>query len=188
MLHPDFPIETERLTLRLYEERDRAWLHALRSREEVMRLVPFGHEGLDEMDKVMAARMDFNGINAPGDMLMCLIEEKSGGARVGEVMLRYPEDHAMTGEIGFALLPDFQGKGYAFEAATAMMQLGFEGAGFHRIIAVTDGANTACRVLLGRLGLREEAYFREASYFKGAWHDDVIAAMLASEWRDRTGG
>jgi len=187
MLHPSFPLETERLTLRPYEERDRDWLHAMRNIEDVMRFVPFGHESLEEMDEVIAARTKMCRIEEPGDIIMCLMEETAGGARVGEVMLRFPPEHEQTGEIGFALHPDFQGRGYAFEGAALMLQLGFEDAGFHRIIAITDGANTACRVLLKRLGLREEAYMREASYFKGAWHDDVIAAMLASEWRERNG-
>ena len=186
MLHPRFPLETERLTYRSYRSGDRDWLVGIRGRDDLMQHVPFGGQSPEEMEAVLAKRMEMTAIDAPGDALMCLMEERVTGALVGEVMLRYPADMPETGEIGFILHSDFHGKGYAFEGAMLMMRLGFETAGFHRMIAITDGKNTSCRRLLKRLGMREEAYFREASYFKGAWHDNVVAAMLAEEWQARS--
>lgn len=186
MLHPAFPIETERLRLRPYLDADRDWLMAMRHMPEVMALIPFGDETGEAIERVVANRKKSTFIDDPGDAILLIMEEKAAGARVGELMLRYPPDKYMTGEIGFMLHPDFQGKGYAFEGAMVLMRLGFDEAKFHRIMAITEGANTSCRTLLKRLGLREEAYHRQASWFKGAWHDDVIAAMLAEEWQVRT--
>jgi len=186
MLHPTFPLETERLIYRPYRRSDLNWLVEIRGREDLMQYVPFGGQNPEEMEEVLEKRMEMTAIDAPGDMIMCLMEEKATGALVGEIMLRYPADLPQTGEIGFILHSDFHGKGYAFEGAMLMMRLGFEKAGFHRVIAITDGKNTSCRTLLKRLGMREEAYFRKASYFKGAWHDNVVAAMLAEEWQARS--
>jgi RimJ/RimL family protein N-acetyltransferase len=39
-----------------------------------------------------------------------------------------------------------------------------------------------------RLGMRREAHFRESEIFKGEWGDELIYAMLASEWESRTTG
>ena len=45
-------------------------------------------------------------------------------------------------DIGFALLPEYTGKGYALEAATAIMQYSREQLGIHRIAAITLPGNT----------------------------------------------
>ena len=36
--------------------------------------------------------------------------------------------------------------------------------------------------LLRRVGMRQEAHFRESLWFKGEWADDVVFAILQSEW------
>ena len=39
--------------------------------------------------------------------------------------------------------------------------------------------------LLERVGMRKEAHFRKSIWFKGEWADDMVFAILASEWLDR---
>jgi hypothetical protein len=34
-----------------------------------------------------------------------------------------------------------------------------------------------------RLGMRQEAHFRESELFKGSWGDELVSAVLATEWR-----
>jgi RimJ/RimL family protein N-acetyltransferase len=36
-----------------------------------------------------------------------------------------------------------------------------------------------------RLGMRREAYFREHMLVKGQWDEELIYAILASEWKAR---
>jgi RimJ/RimL family protein N-acetyltransferase len=55
-------------------------------------------------------------------------------------------------DIGFALLPDFWNKGFAFEAAAAVVQDGSERLGLERILAITTVNNEASIGLLERLG------------------------------------
>ncbi|MEP7325010.1 MAG: GNAT family N-acetyltransferase [Gemmatimonadota bacterium] len=57
-------------------------------------------------------------------------------------------------DIGFAFLPGFWSKGYAFEAASAVLKHGREVAGLNRIVAITDPENESSIRLLERLGLR----------------------------------
>jgi RimJ/RimL family protein N-acetyltransferase len=33
--------------------------------------------------------------------------------------------------------------------------------------------------------MRQEAHFRESLWFKGEWADDVVFAILESEWQER---
>ncbi len=51
-----------------------------------------------------------------------------------------------------------------------------------RIVASVDPRNDASMAMLGRLGMRQEAHFREAYLLRGEWVDDVVFAMLAREW------
>lgn len=59
-------------------------------------------------------------------------------------------------DVGFALLPQFEKKGFAFEAADAVMKHGREHLGMNRIAAITTQDNDASIKLLGRLGLKFE--------------------------------
>lgn len=40
--------------------------------------------------------------------------------------------------------------------------------------------------VLERLGMRREAHLRENEFIKGEWCDELVNAMLASEWRARS--
>lgn len=57
-------------------------------------------------------------------------------------------------DIGFAFFPTFGGKGYAFEAAAAMMKYGKETLGFSRVVAITSPDNVRSIRLLEKIGLR----------------------------------
>ena len=59
-------------------------------------------------------------------------------------------------DIGFAFLPEFWNKGYAFESASAVMDYGKDVLKLTRIIAITNKDNVASAKLLEKLGLRFE--------------------------------
>lgn len=65
-------------------------------------------------------------------------------------------------DIGFANLPRFWGQGYAYEAASAVMDYGMRVLGHKRIIAVTSRGNEPSVRLLEKLGLRFERMVRLA--------------------------
>ncbi|HEY9339042.1 MAG TPA: GNAT family protein, partial [Kribbella sp.] len=82
--------------------------------------------------------------------------------------------------------PDFHGRGYAAEASVELLRLGFEELGMHRIIGRLDFRNTGSSNLLRRLGLRQEAHFVRNEFLKGEWTDELVFAMLYSEWDKRS--
>ncbi len=61
-------------------------------------------------------------------------------------------DHLEFPDIGFALLPEFEGKGYGFESAEATMTSGRERLGFTNVLAITSLDNDASAGLLEKLG------------------------------------
>lgn len=65
-------------------------------------------------------------------------------------------DYLQETDIGFAFLPQFWGKGYAIEAAAAVMHFGYDKLKLKRIVALTSAGNMASVKVLKRLGLQFE--------------------------------
>jgi RimJ/RimL family protein N-acetyltransferase len=58
-------------------------------------------------------------------------------------------------EVGYWLLPDAWGHGFATEGAQAMVDYGFDDLGLHRIIGVTHRGNKASQHVLMKAGLED---------------------------------
>ena len=63
-------------------------------------------------------------------------------------------------DIGFAFLPEFWSKGFAFEAAAAVLEDARERLNLQRILAITSLDNEASIKLLERLGFRFERFIK----------------------------
>lgn len=59
-------------------------------------------------------------------------------------------------DIGFAFLAAFEGKGFGFETASAIMKHGRNVLGFGRVLAITSIDNEASEKLLGKLNFKFE--------------------------------
>ena len=57
-------------------------------------------------------------------------------------------------DLGFAFLPEFEGKGYGFESANAVLQYGRDKLGFKEVLAITSQDNDVSGKLLDKLGFR----------------------------------
>lgn len=94
---------------------------------------------------------------------MWTLAEKDSGATVGRVgiinQLKWDEP-----EIGWHVFADFEGKGYAHEAALAARQHAADHFGLDRLISYIDPANARSRALAERLGAVVE---RERPEFYG---------------------
>lgn len=112
---------------------------------------------------------------------MLAVEQRDAGTVIGEVLLKWASDR--QGELGFAFAREYQGHGYAAEAADAILRLAFDDLGFHRVSAVVVDGNDASARLLGRLGFRQEARHVDGAFFKGAWVTQLVFAILEDEWR-----
>ena len=186
MIAWDFePIITQRLTLRLMVDDDLDDVYAWMSDESVTRYqlydVRSRNEVREHIDKVKVARR----IEHDDDFVEFAIELE--GRVIGCLYYVLKSAENETAEVGWALTAAYQGKGYAFEAASAVRDLAFGTMGLHRIVAEIDPRNAPSIALCVRLGMREEAHHIEDLMFKGAWADTGIYAMLAREWRALVG-
>ncbi|GAB5400049.1 MAG: GNAT family N-acetyltransferase [Aureisphaera sp.] len=72
----------------------------------------------------------------------------------------YKRDNLEHPDIGFAFLPEFIGKGYGFEAASAIMNYAKEELGITTVLGFTVDYNASSIALLKKLGLRETGTFK----------------------------
>lgn len=61
-------------------------------------------------------------------------------------------------DIGFAFLPEFRGRGYAYEAAAATLEYGRTTLGLERIVAITTIDNERSGHLLEKIGMKLEGH------------------------------
>jgi RimJ/RimL family protein N-acetyltransferase len=153
---------------------------------EVVRYVPWPVRDREQTRAALQAKLGQDALRAPGEWLVLAVELRETGRVIGEVLLKWASDISRQGELGFALHPEAQGKGLAAEAAQAMLRLGFEELGLHRISAVCIAGNDRSTRLLTRLGMRQEGQLVHSILFKGAWEDQLLFSVLNTEWRSRT--
>jgi RimJ/RimL family protein N-acetyltransferase len=185
VLRPTFPIETERLSLRPFRDDDLEGLYAYQSLPEVARFLYWEPRDQAESRSFLREKMAASSLEKEGDWLVLAVEWRETGDLVGEVNLQWRSREHRQGEIGYILNPAFHGRGFATEAAEAVLRLGFAGLGLHRIVGRLDGRNAASARVLERLGMRREAHLVQNEIVKGEWTDEVIYAMLRGEWEDR---
>jgi RimJ/RimL family protein N-acetyltransferase len=177
-----YPIQTERLVLRPLTLDDIDAVHAYQSNEEVCRYVPFEPRSrevvADRIENLLLSQM-----TDEGQAMTIGAELRETGQLLGDIMLAWRSKEHGSGEIGWAFHPNYQGHGYATEAASATLALAFEVFDLHRVVARIDARNDASLSLARRIGMRQEAYLRENEWFKGEWTDEIDYAILAAEWR-----
>ena len=181
------PIDTGRLLLRPFRTDDADALYDLRSQPEVTRYLywpPATPEGVRE---VVAQRLTMTKLAADGDCLVLAVELAQTGQLIGEVDLSLVSTEHSQAEIGAILHPGHQGRGYAAEAARALLDLAFGTLKLHRVTAQTNAGNAASARAMTKLGMRQEGHLRECVRFAGAWHDELVFAILAEEWASRAG-
>ncbi len=118
---------TERLAVRRFLASDGPGLHAYLSRPEAVRFEPYPVLSAQECDRLAGERaVD------PAFWAVCL---QDSGALVGNLYLsRQQPESWRTYELGYVFNPEYWGRGFATEAATALVAECFA-AGAHRVLA-----------------------------------------------------
>jgi RimJ/RimL family protein N-acetyltransferase len=179
------PIHTNRLVLRPFTLDDLDDLHAIQSRPDVARYLYWSPRSRAEVQAVLERKIEQTRLAVENDALCLAITLPGTATRavvIGEISLWWRSVEHRQGEMGFVLHPDYQGRGFAAEAAAAVLELGFNKLKLHRMYGRTDARNAASAALMRRLGMRQEAHFIHNEWFKGEWGDELVFAILEDEW------
>ena len=147
-------LETERLFLRGFNAGDAEFILALLNEPSFLRFI--GDKKVRSLQD--AEKYILNGPVASYERHgfgLCLVELKETHTPIGMCGLLKREE-LPDPDIGFAFLPDFWNKGFAYEAAAAVMKDARERLNLERILAITNQDNEASIKLLQKLGLQIE--------------------------------
>lgn len=149
---------TARLALREFARADVDDLVALDGDPRVMRYIGDGAVGTRAMcesgiERVLARYAEGTGLG------VWRAARRDDGRFIGWVSLK-PCGDSSDIEVGYRLVHDAWGHGFATELARAMVRRGFEEVGLERIIGVTHPENCASQRVLAKAGMRDEGFGR----------------------------
>lgn len=171
---------TPRLTLREISIDDVDAVHAVYGSPEATEHLSFEPRSREQVGRIIARSM----VSATAEPRMeyCLaVCERDGGALIGYTRLAL-EGGERAATIGFALRPDAWGVGYGTETVRALLGLGFEELGLHRVWAARSPLNTVSKSVLDRAGMTEEGRIRHHVHVRGAWRDSLVHSIIEDEW------
>jgi len=128
------------------------------------------------LDGILERQLD----SPRGEDYLAITEADAPDVMVGFVRLGL--GGVKAADLGYALRPEWQHRGYARTAVSRMIEFGFTDLGLHRITANIGPANTASMRLVESLGFQREGTIRDHVHTNGAWRDSVSYSLLENEW------
>jgi RimJ/RimL family protein N-acetyltransferase len=176
----EYPIRTQRLLLRPYRPGDTDAVYAYHRLPETARYLENEPMSRAEAKALVTRRVGSSTLGGVGEVLNLVVELARTRTLVGDCVLFWRS--VGQAEVGYVLHPAHHGHGYATEAVGALLRLGFEDLSLHRIAARCDARNTASARVMERSGMRREAHLVQSEFIKNEWTDELIYAILRSEW------
>jgi ribosomal-protein-alanine N-acetyltransferase len=173
---------TERLILREFEEDDWRTILAYQSDPLYLRYNPWTYRTELDVRQFLHGFMLWQQ-EQPRHKFQLAITLKEHGQLIGNCGIRMKTAYAREADIGYELDSRYWGRGYATEAALALLTFGFKDLRLHRIWAQCIAENIASARVLEKLGMRLEGHFRENEWMKNRWWDTLYYALLEREWR-----
>lgn len=178
-------LDTPRLRLRRFAAGDVADFVSYRNEEAVARYQSWETVTPSEAAEIVQQQSVLEP-GTPGAWFHFAVTLRPDLNLIGDCGLYIDPYDPRLAEIGFTFASAHQGRGLASEGVRAVLRFSFEELGLHRVKAVVDRRNDPAVRLLRRVGMRQEALFLQHSWFKGAWCDEYVFALLATDWRKQS--
>lgn len=149
-------IETNRLILREFIDDDVEGLFELDSNPIVHKYL--GNKPVKDKTESFKYIQDCKLKYPKHGMCRLAVIEKESNAFIGWSGLRFIDDYTFNGytnfyDVGYRLIPNFWGKGYATESGIAAVKYGFETLKLNTIYGITELKNEASHKALLKIGL-----------------------------------
>lgn len=172
-----FPvIETDRLLLRRVTEQDVNEILALRSDPVTMKYIP--RPLLKNTDDALGHYKMINDKIENNTGINWGITLKGNTTLLGIIGFYRIQPENYRAEIGYMIVPEFQGKGIVTESIQALLKYGFNEMKLHSVEAVIDPDNGASERVLQKCNFIKEAHFKENEFYEGKFWDSVVYSIL----------
>lgn len=173
-------LETERLILRKFEEKDIADLYEYRSDEETVKFMEYPileniEEAREKVEKIITKYLT-------NERLIWAIELKDVGKMIGAIEFVYVYKDSKCAEIGYALNRNYWHKGYAKEATREILKFAFENMKLVRVQAKCLAENIHSADVMKSVGMEFEGIGRKNIFRKGKHHDIMKYAIIDDDY------
>lgn len=173
---------TERLVMRDFRSEDWQAVLAYQSDPLYLRYNPWTERTPEAVREFIQMFLDQQRAE-PRIKFQLALELKANGQLIGNCGIRLRSAEACEADIGCELDPHHWGKGYATEAVSAILHLGFAQFGLHRISAHCVADNIGSQRVLEKIGMRLEGRLRENECYRDRYWDTLLYAILEDEWQ-----
>lgn len=172
-------LQLDRLVLRNYRPEDWERVHIYGSDPEFSKFEIWGPNTIEEthgfVDRMIqqsefSPRFEF-------EYAVCL---NDSGLLIGGCGIRRETELSHVANLGWAINPEFQGKGYATEAARGLIQFGFKHLNLSVIYATCDTRNTPSIRVMEKLGMKRVGLVVGTKEVKGHIRNSYRYELLAS--------
>lgn len=171
-----FPIlQTNRLLLRRLVQDDAGEIFMLRSDEDVNRYL--GRKRAENIADAKAFIEKIDGIVNSSDGFFWAVTPRDESSLAGTICFWNIDREKNKAELGYELLPAYQGKGIMTEAIAAVLRFGFDQLGFTSIEAWTHPGNLRSSALLEKAGFKRD---HAAEAHKPADAPEMIYSLTAT--------
>ena len=176
------PMVTERLVLRDFTMEDAPAVHRYGSDPEVVRYMPWGPNTWTETQDFLRRKLDDQRAEPRGyfDLAVTLASSRD---LIGGGGIHITSANRREAYLGYVYRRDVWDRGYATEAARALIAFGFERLGMHRICAYCDVDNITSARVLEKAGMQREGLLRQHMLMHDQWRDLYLYAILEGDRR-----
>jgi ribosomal-protein-alanine N-acetyltransferase len=175
-LKPYANLETGRLVLRMIKDSDAERLFQMRSDPAVMQFIDRAPMQRLQEAQELIQKIKIDWITDSG--ITWAITQKPDEEMIGTLGFWRIDKENHRAEIGYMMLPLYQGQGLMREAITRILETGFRHIGFHSVEANINPHNDRSRRLLESVGFVQEAYFRENYFYNDRFFDSAIFSLI----------
>lgn len=168
-----FPIlETENLLLRRIEQRDANDLFEMRKDP---RMHEYTDTKADEIIDDTKSYIDKMNKGVDDDKwIIWAIEHKQANKVIGTISIWNFDSEQQSGELGYGIIPDYQGKGLMKEALLSVVKYGFDKLNLNAIDAYTEENNLRSTKLLEKCDFTEIKRVDDEGYFSNRIYHMVV--------------
>lgn len=177
---------SDRLKYRFFTKQDFLLFYSVFSNEEIMKYAWI--DKFKNQEDTLPFFEDFiNNDDIPNknNTYAFAVLSRQDDAFIGfaDIQLHSQNSFGGCGEIGYFLLPEFWGKGYATELANALMEVGFTKLNLHKLCARCNSNNIKSEGIMKKIGMTKEGELRQVRFKNGVWDDEKHYGILIDEWK-----
>ena len=177
-------IELENIILREYKESDWERVHLYASIAEFSQFDAWGPNSVEDTKTFISQMLQVQK-NLPRYQFEFAIEDKSSGNLIGGCGLRRETQSSNVGNIGYAVNPDFQGKGVATEATKGLLELAFKELKLIVVYATCDSENIASFKVMEKSGMKRVGLSIGKRKFKNKVRDELRFEIIRDAFNSK---